>query len=304
MSAKSTRSWPAIIAAASALALSTLALGCSADAFADDPGWFSGEKGVKETRTILVDHTAAKPLHITTANGAISVARATDSAVTITAKVHAADDARLKATQILTKRLDDGTLDIRVKWPDDKRKNNEGVSIAITLPDARGLHLSTSNGPIDASGMSGDAALDTSNGPIAVHDHDGPVKATSSNGPVSIQNASGPAIVNTSNAPVTIDNAVSPVKADTSNGRIAVSLRPDATGPVTLDTSNAPIHLTIGSAFAGSLAAGTSNARVTLTNIDAKNSKTGRTSATVQFTDSGDKSVLSTSNGGIDITRR
>ena len=262
------------------------------------------DSGVKETRTILMDHVAAKPLHVQSSNGSIIVAKSKDASVSVTAKIQAQTEERLKATQIIAKRLDDGTLDVQVKWPDNKSKNNEGVSFEIALPDAKDLKLTTSNGSISADSMAGSAVLATSNATITVTRQDGPVNATSSNGSVTVSDAAGAVTAESSNGTVKVQNAASTVKAKTSNGSIDVGMKPDATGPVKLTSSNGRVKLTVGPSFSGVLSAGTSNGSLTVSGIeDAKVTKS-KNSAKVRFSDQGPDSVIETSNASVEISRR
>ena len=149
--------WPALIAMAAALGAM---LGCY-------------PTGVTETRSSTAGAVANKPLHVKTVNGTIDVKKGSDSNVSIAATIHAENEERLKATQIVAERLSDGTLDVRVKWPDGKPRGDEGVSFQIALPDVRDISLDTSNAPISIAGMSGEADLKTSNGPITVASQDG-----------------------------------------------------------------------------------------------------------------------------------
>jgi DUF4097 and DUF4098 domain-containing protein YvlB len=188
---------------------------------------------------------------------------------------------------VLTNRKDDGTLDVRVVWPENKRRGNEGASFEVEIPDANGVALDTSNGAITLAGMRGPAKLDTSNGAITVEGHDGSVVADSSNGKVVLNEVTGK------------------VNADTSNGAIEVRLADSNPGPVRLDTSNGRCTLGVGSAFGGTIEADTSNGRVTVSGLDGlATAKTTKTSGKVTFSNPGEKSVIDTSNGSIEITRR
>jgi DUF4097 and DUF4098 domain-containing protein YvlB len=255
------------------------------------PAAFGGGGGKddakSETREMHVDHADQKPLRVKTENGGISVAPSAASAkqdVSITAKVRAQTEERLKATAIVATRMPDGTLDVHVKWPDDKRRDNEGVSFEITLPNIHNAELMTANGPIN------------------LRHCDGSVHASTSNGPVSIADSAGDIIAKTSNGPITIADSAGPVRADTSNGPIDIALRSASTGPVHADTSNGGITLTVGPSFSGKLAAGTSNGRI---GVEAPSAKVSheKASTKVEFAAAGPESELKTSNGQIKITQ-
>lgn len=252
----------------------------------DDSFWWGFDAGSsKETRTILLDHVSGKAVSVKSANGSVTIKKSADSNVTITARVRAQSDARLKSTEILTTRGDNGTLDIRVKWPDERRKNNEGVSFEIALPDANGITVETSNGSIALSDMSGAAKLESSNGSVTVLGHDGSVHADTSNGAITLTGITGK------------------VNADTSNGSINAALSNENAGPVRLDTSNASVTLAVGAGFGGTLSADTSNGRVTVeeTALQTQSVKLNKASARVDFKKTGEKSVIDTSNGSVSI---
>lgn len=267
-------------------------------------GWNNDDLRTEE-RQMTVAALPAKPVHVRTMNGAVSVKRADVSEVKIKAKVRARDAERLAKTQILAERDADGMLKVSVKWADDRRKNNEGVSFEIQVPDADGVDIDTSNGSVAITGLSGRAVLETSNGGISASDHGGDVRASTSNGGISMTGVRGSIDVESSNGGITIKDAGGAVTADTSNGAISVHLGPASSGPVKADTSNGTIELIVGPSFAGTVRADTSNAAV---DVDVPGSvrvtRLSRTDAQVQFAAAGPGSVLDTSNGRITITQR
>lgn len=244
---------------------------------------FMGDR-VKHSVTGEIEHVAGKPLRVETSNGEIEVVKAPGTQVKVSAQLSGKDKARLEATTLKLSRDSGGELTVSVNWPDGKRKYDEGASLRIEIPDAVGLHLSTGNGAIRASGFSGTLVADTSNGAIDVSDHDGPVSADTSNGAITLTN---------------VGNA----EADTSNGEINVTLRDDATGPVKLDSSNGALMLKVGKAFKGPITADTSNGSVSATCQRATKVQVKKSSGRVEFGE-GDPSVMDTSNGSIEISER
>ncbi|MCG3121916.1 MAG: hypothetical protein GIKADHBN_00289 [Phycisphaerales bacterium] len=254
----------------------------------------------KATRTLNVAHVAGKAVDVETGNGAISVVRGSTSEVTIVANLKATTQERLDATVVSADRDPDGTLVVRVLWP-EQRKGSEGCSFEITVPDAVGVRVDTSNGGVTLAGLAGEAVLETSNGAIKVRDHNGSVHADTSNGAIELVEVGGP------------------VFADTSNGAVTVVLRMDAAGPVNVSSSNGAIDVTLSPEFGGTLDADTSNGSVSFSSLPGSaRASTSKGRARIEFARSaaasttdvengsaqGGNSRLDTSNGSITIKTR
>lgn len=232
------------------------------------------------TITSAAAYRPGSALRVTSENGSVTVERASRSDVSIIAKVRAQTPERAQAVKILSDRSNDGALFIRAIWP-ERRKNNEGCTFEISLPEAQGVDLETSNGSIILSGLAGAAELHTSNGSIEVHGHNGPVEASSSNGSFKLHQLKGP------------------VRAETSNGHIKLSL--EGIGPVIAETSNGSIDLDIDQSFQGELTADTSNGSVRVSpEFQRRVSSFGKTHARLGF-GAGAPSQLSTSNGFVEV---
>eukprot|EP01026_Neomeris_dumetosa_P057485 TRINITY_DN52956_c0_g1_i1.p3 TRINITY_DN52956_c0_g1~~TRINITY_DN52956_c0_g1_i1.p3 ORF type:complete len:280 (-),score=12.22 TRINITY_DN52956_c0_g1_i1:569-1408(-) len=247
----------------------------------------------KETRELQVAHASGTGVDVQTRNGSIQVLASEVDMVEIDAELKAITQERLDATQVLASRLDDGTLYLRVEWPEGGRKGSEGCNFVIRLPDAYGTTLVSSNGALTVSGLKGQADLRTSNGRIEVKSHEGNVKADTSNGPVKLHDVAGAAEI------------------DTSNGSVTVHLHDAANGPVNVRTSNGSVKVVVGPAFAGELAASTSNGSVRLVGFEpGEIASKGRRSCTLQARSSvnpdlaGEASRIRSSNGSITVTRR
>jgi DUF4097 and DUF4098 domain-containing protein YvlB len=229
--------------------------------------------------------TAVTSVAATTQNGTIEVRRGGDQVV-VEADIRARSQARADAVTVNTITQANGSVQVSLDWPDGGRKDGEGASLVITLPQASSFDLRTSNGRIEIAGgfAAASALLETSNGSIIVSDFAGVVNA------------------NTSNGRVTLD-LVGGANVDTSNGAINVVLRDDAAGPVTLDTSNGSISLSVGPSFVGSVSLDTSNGSLSVQAPKAQRVTLDRTDGTVDF-GAGGKSVLDTSNGSITLKQR
>lgn len=242
---------------------------------------------VEATRTSSLAHTAGSAVSVETENGSIMVsASPTAKDVTVVAKLKGQTQERLDATRVLAERGADNALKIYVKWPDDRRESNEGCSLEVTLPDARGATLRTSNGSITLAGASGSADLKTSNGSVTLKRHDGDVKIKTSNGAVSAEGITGAA------------------SADTSNGAITMRLSPSSAGPVELESSNGSVTVAVGQGFSGQMSVKTSNGSVTVpSGSGVVVRERTKKSATLAFGEGGKESKIKTSNGSVTVTR-
>lgn len=246
----------------------------------------------RATETIPVAYVPATPIRVTTRNGSIQIvggAAGKDivikATITATGKTQAQADARLDRVKILCDRDGDDRLIVRADFG-DKPHGSDGVSYLITVPDADGAHLRTSNGSVKVRAIAGRLDIQSSNGRIDVDDHSGWVKARTSNGSVVVRDVSGP------------------VDVKTSNGSVTISLRGDAAGPLDVHTSNGRVNVTVGASFAGKLEARTSNGRVRFHNRTELEIETRikKRHGTVRFPHEGKSSKIRSSNGSVTIT--
>lgn len=255
----------------------------------------------RATRVIEVNHVDAKPLVVTSENGSITVTRGQPPSVRITARLAALTAERLEQTQVVAERSADGTLAVRVSWP-DRRQKNEGASFEIAIPSVRDLTLTTSNGKLHVCDTAGLAKLQTSNGSVHVENHAGNVEADSSNGSLLLDNVGGNVVARTSNGRVEIDGVSGLCDVSTSNGSVDIDLASTSSGPVTVHTNNGSVALEIGPAFVGEVSATTSNGRVTVDGgVTARIIEMGRNAARFAIGSGGSPSTLQTSNGSIRI---
>ncbi|MEY3230668.1 MAG: hypothetical protein RL689_757 [Planctomycetota bacterium] len=196
--------------------------------------------GPSETRTLTVPHVAGSRLDVRTRNGSVEVRQGGTDDVQVTATIRARNQERLSKTLFTVKRDAEGTLQVRVEWPDGP-KSNEGASIVVVTPSVPKVSAVSSNGDLLIEADSTHVDAESSNGNIVVRAPRAVVTATSSNGRVHLE-------------------GVASADVSTSNAGVTVALAPDATGPLAIRTSNGPVNIDVGPTFAGMLRASTSNA--------------------------------------------
>lgn len=272
-------------------------------------GW-SNVQRVSETRTTTAQHMVGAPLVIEARNGSVEVV--TDDAVSeveITAVVtcggttKAIAEQRLADTHLLVQRDTARQLVIRPVFSGGRAQNGDGVKIAIRMPDATNVQLTTSNGSVKAIGLGGPLEINTSNGSVVVEDVDGEADIRTSNGSVVARHISGQVTVVTSNGSVKVNDIDGKVAVDTSNASIQVVLNADQAGPVELDTSNGSIRLDVGPAFNSNLAMDTSNARIVINDPDGliTASSLSKSEGRITVGSGQTKSIADTSNARIEI---
>lgn len=270
----------------SRLRLAVLPILCAplllASAGCSSAGW--GKADLKRPIAVTAPIQAGSPIRVESANGAVSVVAAEVAQVEIDATFYSDSQERLDQAKIVAERLADGTLSVRPVWPGG-RLNNEGATITVRTPSANGVHIETSNGSVNISGLKGYAYMDTSNASIVVRGHDGEIFADTSNGAINIADATGK------------------VTADTSNASVTLTLANDNPGPLDITTSNGSVTLAVGEAFTGVLKATTSNGRITSTAKGSANLPTsgGPTTLTQTFGDADQTSTVRTSNASVTV---
>jgi hypothetical protein len=258
----------------------------------------------KATQTATAAHAAAMPVKVTTENGGVTVQVGdAGSGVSVTGEVRATTAERAQATRVLAERDGSGQLVVSVAWPEGVRLPSEGCTITVTLPNAKGVTVVTSNGPVKLVGLDGEADARTSNGGVTINDHNGPAKVRTSNASVKVDSIGGALDAATSNGSVTVSDASSSVRVSTSNASVECALAPESPGPVNIETSNGRVSLRVvagdGAAFKGTLKAKTSNGRITMSG-QAKAVSSGKTTLDLGFGD-GPESTIRTSNGPVRI---
>ena len=281
------------IAVAAALLLGSLALqGCG----------ITQQANFRRTDTVIKTHVPAAPVHVDVANGSIEVKAGEADEVLITAEIKALTQERLDQTMLVVTRAPDQTLDISVQWPNDKRKNNEGCSVTITMPNASTVALKSSNGRLTVTGIGTDLNLHTSNGRLIASHIPGNIYGRTSNGRVILTDIGGEIDVDTSNGKLILTDIAGPVRAETSNGAVQVRMTDSASGPIDINTSNGSATIAVGPGFQGQLQLNTSNGRIKVDEqTDAKSRTMNKSSARIDF-GGNNSSRVHTSNGSITVT--
>ncbi|KAA0213709.1 MAG: hypothetical protein DYG94_09380 [Leptolyngbya sp. PLA3] len=261
------------------------------------------QASVTRTDLLTYPHQSGSGLNVEVANGSIDVTRGGE-AVSIEAKIRAVTQARLDATQVVATRQSDGTLNIRINWPEGGRKGNEGCSLAIVMPDAGEIELETSNGALKVEGVGRDVTLHTSNGAISVAGVSGGVQARTSNGRVVVSDVPGAVLAESSNGAMELVGLGGSVRGSTSNGAVTVRLSEESAGPVDVHSSNGAVRVEVGAGFQGELDASTSNGGLRAEGFEgAKSVEIGKRWAKICFEGEG-TSKIRTSNGSVTLLRR
>ena len=176
---------------------------------------------------------------------------------------------------------------IRVMRP-SMRLHNEGARLVIKVPRHAILdRLTSSNGSIRTIDGAGPSRLHTSNGSIQVTGLAGRLEAQTSNGRVTAE----------------LTSADGPVRVETSNGSVELNLPQKFDDEVRAHTSNGSITLRASERLNARLSARTSNGKIT-SDFDMRTSgEISRHRMEGVLGAGGPLIDLSTSNGGIRITR-
>lgn len=197
----------------------------------------------KETREISIVPIHNAGLKAQTSNGFINACRSDGPNALLTAHLRCISQQRLDAAEVIAERLPDQTLNLYVKWPQGRRRGNEGCSFEISLPNTSAIELHSSNGALTCTGLAGEALLHTSNGRIEVNKHTGPLTARTSNGMITVRDCTDELDLRTSNGTIHACNVAAPIQAGSSNGRILVELAPDFSGEMSVSTSNGSLDI-------------------------------------------------------------
>lgn len=264
-------------------------------------GCNNGNARFKADRVSSMPHEVGTGIRVATPNGDVLLRAGAGPNVQIESHLKCYTQERLDQTQVLARRVD-GVLSIDVSWPNGRRESGEGCSFTITLPNATGVEVQTSNGEISLTGLGGNARLITSNGEITVIRHDGPIDAQTNNGRIRIDSPTGDLNARTSNGRIDITDARQRVTASTSNGRVSVTLAQTSPGPVVARTSNGAIDLKIGTSFRGELKMTTGNGGLDVDSFpNAQLVSIQKRTGTIRFGSGEGVSELHTGNGGIHV---
>ena len=258
-----------------------------------------------ERRSMKVPHQTSTPLEVQNANGWVDAIQKDRSDVSIEVELYGSNRERLQFATVHADRMGDNTLRVWVEWPGGSRKQSEGSSIAIEIPNASKVDAKTSNGHLTIDGLSGHANLVTSNGAIHAYRHDGSIYAHTSNGSLRAEQVSGDIEMFSSNGPVSITDAFGPIRAETSNANVYVSTMDGNQGPIRILSSNGRIDLDLGEGFEGILKCDTSNGKVQVVGLDnARLVESSGRSIELRVGESQEISAVKTSNGSVRVRGR
>ncbi|HXI42375.1 MAG TPA: hypothetical protein VNH83_20495, partial [Bryobacteraceae bacterium] len=197
-------------------------------------------------------------------NGSIEIASWDQDTIDISG-VKYAGTAELRDAMKIDVATTGDTVHVRTVRPSERR-GNMGAKYVIKVPRKTELdRITSSNGSIRVTDITGAARLRSSNGGIHIINTKGNVDAQTSNGNVEVQDLDGSAVLKTSNGRVHAEGVKGTLEAETSNGGINVHLtKADSGRPVKLDTSNGSIDLTVDGGNQNDVHASTSNAGITV----------------------------------------
>lgn len=170
---------------------------------------------------------------------------------------------------------DGNHLTIRVeprdKWTSGWR-DQPNVHFKVYVPNRTACGLTTSDGNVALSGLSGRQQIRTSDGNINISEISGDITGHTSDGNIHTQRIKGAVEVKTSDGDVTLDNIDGTVRSSSSDGNIRIT---KVKGDITARTSDGDISF---EAVSGSMDAVTSDGNVRGTFADLRNPVTIRTS--------------------------
>lgn len=135
--------------------------------------------------------------------------------------------------------------------------NVKAPYLNVSIPQNLAAQVETSDGSIEASGLTAGMDVDTSNGTMDIHDITGGVEAHTSNGTVTVQNIQGKVELVSSNGAITLGNIDGSLSAKSSNGKITVNSA--VTGDWELKSSNGKIVVGLPAVTDATIHADTSN---------------------------------------------
>lgn len=256
--------------------------------------------------TLSAPHVAGQKFSVESRNGSVEVhGDPALSEVKIWARIVCGGktkeeaERRLAETKVVAERDANGILQVVARFPAGRSLPNDGASIKVRMPDAKGGIVKTSNGNVTVTRIAGKVTVRTSNGRVQVTDLGGTVDVDTSNGNVRAVNIAGPLVVRTSNGTITAEGIQGRAKLISSNGNVHIVLT--RAGPLSVSTSNGTVDVTVGRRFLGTVSIGTSNGSIQVEDPAGRitSQHIRKTSAKLQVGDGGDASSVTTSNGNV-----
>lgn len=152
----------------------------------------------------------------------------------------ALNDASVTATE------SDGELLLKTEYDGSGDEGHATVSLTIDCPETvRVEEALTTHGPVEVTGVTGDATVESENGSLTVENVDGTVSLSTTNGPIDAHGIGGITDAGTSNGAIDVEV---PTLADdaeirTTNGAIDAALASDLDATVTVETTNGVVDV-------------------------------------------------------------
>ncbi len=159
----------------------------------------------------------------------------------ITARAMTQEDAEKLAHSVEVRLVgaQDG-LAVKIEKPSPLVNKYVNVSLDAIVTKKTSLKLSTHNGAVKVSDITGDLIADTHNGSIELKDLAGSIKATTHNGKVSAENIDGPAKLETHNGEITCSQVSGNIDLTSHNGCITCTR---ISGNAEIESHNGNIEL-------------------------------------------------------------
>ncbi len=170
---------------------------------------------------------------------------------TIIARASTEEDAKKLAEEVKIKLEPSGSkLTVRIEKPDNKMNRSVSVSLDVIVPNETNLELTTHNGAIKITNITGNINGTTHNGKVVAEKTCGTTKLKTHNGSVVCEETSGDTQLRTHNGSVKLHYceaapATCNISAVTHNGGIDFTAPPNLSAEVDISTHNGSIKTDI-----------------------------------------------------------
>jgi DUF4097 and DUF4098 domain-containing protein YvlB len=239
-------------------------------------------------------------LQVSNLNGNIAISGSPDQTLVVNA---------VKSSQYGQAELDKVTIEVQ-------NSSTAMVATRVGIPGARVSvryeilvpgtvlveRVDTTNGNIDASGITGDAVVGTTNGNLDLSDWAGTLSAGSTNGNIVVHDIGNINSLHTTNGQIsgTIGYVTGdPATISTSNGAVTLEMDRDLSSPLSVISSNSPVTVTIPKIFNANVDLSTTNGQILLEGVTLTGgSGIGRQQAGI-LGNGGPQLKVTTTNGNI-----
>ena len=162
--------------------------------------------------------------------------------------------------------------------------------------------VDTTNGNIDASGITGDGTIGSTNGYLHLSDWSGTLSAGTTNGNIEIHTIGNITSLHTTNGPISGTLGYvsgTPAVISTTNGAVNLELTGDLTSPLSISTSNSPVTVVVPEILSANVDLSTTNGEIHLEGVTLSG-VSGTSSHLTGFLGSGGPELaVRTTNGNI-----